>query len=170
MFWLLLYESQIWNRRGKCVLIIKKPVVQLLNRVWLCSPIGSSMPNFPAFQYLWEFAQTHVHWVNDVIQPSHPLSPPSPFALNLSQHQDLFQWVGSLHQVAKVLKLQFQHQFIQGIFRVDFFWIDWLDLLVVQRDSQKSSPAPQFKSINSSALSILYGPTLTCVHDYWKKP
>ena len=79
----------------------------------LRSSVDCSMPGFPVFHHIPEFAQTHVHRVSDVIQPSHPLSPPSPFALNLSQHQDLFQWVGSLHQVAKVLKLQFQHQYFQ---------------------------------------------------------
>ena len=62
--------------------------------------------------------QTHVHWVGDAIQASHPLSSPSPPALNVSQHQGLFQWVNSLHQVVKVLALQ--HQFIQCIFRTDF--------------------------------------------------
>ena len=66
-----------------------------------------------------EFAQIHVHWVDNAIQPSHPPSPPSP-ALNLSQHQGLFQWVSSSHQVTKVLELQFHHQPFQWIFRVDF--------------------------------------------------
>ena len=65
-----------------------------------------------------EFTQTHVHWVSDAIQPSHPLSPPSPPALNLSQHQGLFWWVGSSHQVAQVLELQ--HQSFQWIFRVEY--------------------------------------------------
>ena len=74
----------------------------------------------PCPHHLPEFAQTHIHWVGDAIQPSYPLSPPSPFALNLSQHQGLFQWVISSHQVAKVLELQLQHQFFQWIFRVDF--------------------------------------------------
>ena len=64
------------------------------------------MPGFPILHYLPEFAQTHVHWVSDAIQPSHPLSLPSPPALSLFQHQGLFQWVDSLHQVAKVLELQ----------------------------------------------------------------
>ena len=72
----------------------------------------------PVLHHLLEFAQTHVHWVSDAIQPSHPLLPPLPPALNLSQHQDLFQWVGSSHQVAKVLELQ--HQSLQWILRVDF--------------------------------------------------
>ena len=67
--------------------------------------MNCSTPGFPVLHYLLEFAQTHVHWVRDAIQPSHPLLPPSPLALNLSQHQGLFQWVGSPHQVAKVLDL-----------------------------------------------------------------
>ena len=72
----------------------------------------------PCSSLLLEFVQTHVHWVGDAIQPSNPLSSPSPPALNLSQHQGLFQWVGSLHQVAKLLELQ--HQSFQWIFRTDF--------------------------------------------------
>ena len=84
-----------------------------------------SMPGFPVLHHLPEFAQTHVLWVDDAIQPSHPLLPASLPALNLSQHQGLFQWVGFLYQVAKVLELQFQHQSFQWIFKVDFLW-DWL--------------------------------------------
>ena len=67
----------------------------------LCDPMDHSTPGSPVLRYLPEFTQTHIHWVDDAIQPSHPLSSPSPPALNLSQHQDLFQWVGSSHQVAK---------------------------------------------------------------------
>ena len=74
---------------------------------------------FRILHHLPELAQTHVHWVSDAIQASHPLSPPSPPALTLSQHQGLFRWVGSLHQVA-ILELQLQHQSFQWIFRVDF--------------------------------------------------
>ena len=90
-------------------------VVHSLSHVWLCDPIDCSKPGFPVLHHLLEFAQTHVHWVSDAIQPSHPLSPPSPSALNLSQHQGLFQWVSSSHQVAKVLELQLQHQSFQWI-------------------------------------------------------
>ena len=86
----------------------------------LCDPMDCSTPGLPLLHYLLEFPQTHVHRVGDVIQPSHPLSSPSPPAPNLSQHQGLFQWVSSLHQVAKVLELQLQHQSFQWIFRVDF--------------------------------------------------
>ena len=91
----------------------------------LCDPVNCSTPGFPILHYLLEFAQTHVHWVSDAIQPSHPLPPSYPFLFSLSQHQGLFQWVGSSHQVAKVLALHLQHQYFQCIFRVDFLW-DWL--------------------------------------------
>ena len=87
----------------------------------LCNPMNpmkpGSTPGFPFLHCLLEFAQTHVCWVGDAI-PSHPLSSPSPLALNLSQHQGLFQLVSSLHQVAKRLELQLQS--FQWIFRVDF--------------------------------------------------
>ena len=76
----------------------------------LCDPMNCSMPGFPVLHHLLEFAQTHVHWVGDAIQPSLPLLPPSPPAFNISQHQSIFQWVGSLYQVAKVLELQPQSQ------------------------------------------------------------
>ena len=74
----------------------------------ICNPMNLSMPGVPFHHQLLEYTQTHVHWVGDAIQPSHPLSSPSPSALNLSQHQGLFQWVPSLHQVAKVLEVQLQ--------------------------------------------------------------
>ena len=142
--------------------------VQLLIRVRLCDPTDCSTPGLPVHRQLPELTQTHVHWVGDAIQSSHPLSSPSPSAFKLSQHQGLFQWVSSSHLVAKVLELQLQYQSFQRIFRTDFLE----DGLVVSpcspRDSQESSPTPQFKSINSSALSFLYSPTLTSIHDYWK--
>ena len=133
----------------------------------LCNPMNCSMPGFPVLHHLLEFTQTHVHWV-DAIWPSHLLSSPSPPPFNLPQHQGLFQWVSSSHQVAKVLEFQLQHQSFQWIFRVDVLW-DWLIWsLCCTRDSQVSSPAAQFESIISLVLSFLYGPTLTSIHDYWK--
>ena len=75
---------------------------------------------FPVHHQLPEFAQTHVHHVSDSIQPSHPPLSPYPPTSNLSQHQYLFQWVGSSHQVAKVLEFQLQHQSFQWIFRTNF--------------------------------------------------
>ena len=86
----------------------------------LCNPIDCSTPGLHFHHQLLEFTQIHVHWVSDAIQPSHPLSPPSTPALSLSQHQGLFQWVSSSHQVAKLLEIQLQHQSFQWIFRTDF--------------------------------------------------
>ena len=76
----------------------------------LCDPMDCSMPGLPVHHQLPEFTQSHVHWVSDAIQLSHPLFSPSPPALNLSQHQGFFKWVSSLHQVAKVLEFRLQHQ------------------------------------------------------------
>ena len=84
----------------------------------LCDSMNRSTPGLPDHQQLPEFTQTHVHRVGDAIQPSHPLSSPSP-ALNLSQHQGLFRWVSSSHQVAKVLEFQLQHQSFQSTPRID---------------------------------------------------
>ena len=134
----------------------------------LCDPMDCSTPGFPVHHQLLELTQTHVHRVSDAIRPSHSLSSLFPPAFNLSQHQGIFQWVSSSHQVAKVLELQLQHQFFQWIFRTDFLE-DWLVCSPCSpRDSQESSPASQFKSIDSSLLSFLYSPTLTSIHDYWK--
>ena len=93
----------------------------------LCYPINRNTPGLPVHHQLPECTQTHVHQVGDAIQPSYPLLSPSLPALNLSQHQGLFKWVSSLHQVAKVLELQLQHQFFQWIFRTDFLqdWLVW---------------------------------------------
>ena len=85
-----------------------------------CDLMDCSMSGFPVHHQLPELAETHVHWVSDVIQPSHPLLSPSLPDFNLFQHQGLFQGVSSSHQVAKVLELQLQHQFFQCIFRTDF--------------------------------------------------
>ena len=87
------------------------------NTLW---PDGLLHTRLPVYRQLPELAHTHVHWVADAIQSSHPLSFPSAPAFNLSHHQDLFQGVSSWHQVIKVLELQFQHQFFQGIFSTDF--------------------------------------------------
>ena len=101
--------------------------VQLLSSVqFFAIPLDWSMLGFPVHHQVLELAETHVHQVGEAIQSSHPLSTPSP-AFSLSQHQDLFQWVSSSHQVAKVLELQLQlqHQSLQWIFRTDFLF-DWL--------------------------------------------
>ena len=86
----------------------------------LCDPMVCSMPGLPVHHQLLKITQTHVHWVGDAIQPSHPLLSPSPPAFNLDQHQGLFKWVSSSHQMAKILKFQHQHQSFQWIFMPDF--------------------------------------------------
>ena len=134
----------------------------------LCDPMNHSMPGLPVHHQFPESTQTHVHWVNDAIQPSHPLSSPSPPALNLSQHQGLFNCVSSSHQVAKVLEFQLQHQSFQWTLRTDLHYDGLVGSPCSLRDPQESSPTPQFKSINSSALSFLYSPSLTSIHDHWK--
>ena len=88
--------------------------------------------------------------------------------LQRSQHQVLFQWVNSSREVAKVLEFQLQHQSFQWTPRIDFLLDGLVGSPCSPRDSQESSPIPQFKSINSLALSSLYSPTLTSIHDYWK--
>ena len=143
-------------------------LVQSLSCVWFCDPMDCSMPGLPIYHQLPEFTQTHVHWIGDAIRPSHPLPSSSPPAFDVSQHQGLFKWVSSSHQMAKVLQFQLQHQSFQWIFRTDFLWDGLVWSPCRPRDSQESSPTPYFKSINSSALRFLYSPTLTFIHDYWK--
>ena len=137
--------------------------VRLFATPWIAVGQG-----FPICHQLPDFTQTHVHWVSDAIQPSHPLLSPSPPAFNLSQHQGLFQWVSSSHQGDKVLEFQLQHQSFQWLFNTDFLYYGLIGSPCSPRDSQESSPRPQFKSIHSLALSFLYSPTLTSIHDHWK--
>ena len=150
LFQMLVHAIGLEYLRKRCCCSVAQ------SRLTLCNPMDCSTSGFPVLHHLPEFAQTHVHWVGNSIQPSHPLSPASLPALNFSEYQGLFQWVGSSHQVAKVLELQLQHQSFQLIFRVDFLqdWLVWTPSC--PRDSQESSP-PQFGSITSSVLSLLYG-------------
>ena len=126
-----------------------------------------STPGFPVLHHLSEFAHIHVHWVSDAIQPPHPLSSPSPPAFSLSQHQGLFQWVGSSHRLAEVLSFGFGISPSNQYSGLISFGIDLFDLLAVQEESQESSLEPQFESISSSALSLLHGTALISVHDCW---
>ena len=96
----------------------------------LCNPMDCSTLGFPVQHHLPELAQTHTHWVSDAIQPSHPLSCPSPSAFNLSQHQGLFQWVSSSNQVAKVFEFQLQHVLPMNI--QDWFPLEWTGWIFLQ--------------------------------------
>ena len=124
-----------------------------------------SMPGLPVLHQLLELAQTHVHWVGDAIQPSHPLLSPSPPALNLSQHR-VFSDESALC-IRRPKYWSFSIILSNEYSGLISFRIDWFDLLEVQ-GTQESSPTPQLKSISSSAYNLLYGPTLTSMHDYWR--
>ena len=119
----------------------------------LCDPMNGSMPGLPVHHQLLESNQTHVHWVGDAIQPFHPLPSPSS-AFTLSQHQGLYHWVSSSHQVAKILEFQLEHQSFQWIFRIDFFFrIDWFDLLAVLETLNTTVQKHQFFGVQLSLWS-----------------
>ena len=136
----------------------------------VCDPMDFSPPGFPVDYQLPEPTQTHVHHVGDAIQPSHPLSSPSPPVFNLSQHQSLFQShfftsggqsIG-VSASASVLPMNIQDWFPLG-------WTGWISLPSMGLSRVFSNTTVQYtKSISTSALSFLYSPTLTSIHDYWK--
>ena len=99
-FWIFIQRQ--WKNLKRYFVII----VQLLSCVWLCDPMDCSTPGLPVPHHLLKFTQVYVHCTGDTIQQAHPLTPSSPCALNLSQHQGLFQWFCYLHQVIKILELQ----------------------------------------------------------------
>ena len=115
---------------------------QSLSRVQLCDPMNRSTPGLPVHHRLPEFTQTHVHRVSDAIQPSHPLSAPSPPAPNPSQHQSLFPWVNPSHEVAKVLEFQLQHHSFQRNPRADLLQNGLVGSPCSPRDSQESYRYP----------------------------
>ena len=133
----------------------------------LYNPKDCSRPGCPVLHHLPEFAQTHIHWVDDAIQPSHRLLPllllPSIFpSIRVFSNESVLRirW-------PKDWSFSFSISPSNEYSRLISFRIDWFDLLAA-RDSQESSLAPQFKSINSSVFSFLYGATLTSIHDYWE--
>ena len=139
----LVLEEWKWYKGGKVIVFYHSTkfsplcfytfflvvIVQSLSQCpTLCSPMDCSTPGFPVLHHLLEFAQTHVYWVGDAIQPSHPLLSPFPPALNLSQHQGLFQWVNSSRQVSFSFNISPCNE-CSGLIS---FRMDWLDLLAVQ--------------------------------------
>ena len=131
------------------------------NSLW---PHGLQHTMLPGPSPTLELTQTHVHWVGDAIHPSHPLSSPSHPTFNLSQHQGLFQWVSTSHQVVKVLELQLQHQSFQWIFSTDLLEDGLVGSPCCPGDTQEFSPTAKFKSISvwSSAFSHIH--TWKCYH------
>ena len=140
-------------------------VAQSCPTLW--DPMDRSMPGLPVHHQLPELTQTHVHWVSDAIQPSHPVIP-------FSSHLQSFPESGSF-QISRFFTTGGQNIRVSASASVLSMNIqDWFPLgglfgfPCCPKDSQESSPTPQFKSINSSALSFLFSPTLTSIHDYWK--
>ena len=127
-----------------------------------------SMQSPPVWHHFLNFAQVHVHCNGDTNQPSHPLTPSSPSTLNLSQHQGLIQWDSYSHQMTKIpgvlASASVLPMRIQGWF--PWHWLAWSPCC--PRDSQESSPAPQFKGINSLAFYLLYHPVLITVCNFWE--
>ena len=133
----------------------------------LCDPMECSMPGLPVHHQLLELTQTHVHWVDDAIQPSHPLSSPSP-AFNLSQHRGLFNWVSSSHQV-EIGWIGVSASTSNEYSGLISFRMDWLDLLAVQGTLKSLLQHHSSKaSILWHSAFFLYSPTLTSIHDHWK--
>ena len=141
-------------------------VVQLLSRVWLCDPMDCSIQGFPVLHFLPEFPQTHIHWVSDAIQPSHPLSPTSPSALSLS-HIRVFSKESALGiRWPKFWSFSFRSVLsvnIQG-----WFPLGLTGVILLSRELSRVFSSITVQRHHSSELSLLYGPTLTSVHDYWK--
>ena len=158
-----LLKEECWNIQVQTV-DVPVVAVQSLSHVWICDRMDCSSSSFPVLHHFPEFALNLVHWAGDAIQPSHPLLPPSPPALKsfpasgvLSNELALCNkwpkyWSFSISPSSEYSGLT-------------SFRMDWLALLAVQ-GTLKSSPTPQVKSINSSVLSFLYGPTLIPIHDY----
>ena len=133
----------------------------------LCKPMDCSMPGLPAHHQLLEFTQIHLHWVSDAIQPCYALSYPSPPAFNLSQHQGLFTWVSSSHQVAKVMEFQLQEQFLpMNSQDWSLGWNGWISLQSKGLSRVFSNTTIQKHQFFGAQLS-LQSP-LTSIHDYWK--
>ena len=124
--------------------------------------------DIPVHHQLPEFIQAHVHCVSDAIQPSHPLSSPSPPTFNLSQHEGLSNESVLCIRWPKYWSFSFSISPSNERPGLISFRTDCLDLFAVQGTLKESSPTPQFKSLNSSAFSFLHSPTLTSIHDYWK--
>ena len=134
----------------------------------LCNPMNHSKPGLPVHHQLPEFTQTHVHRVGDAIQPSHPLSSPSPPAPNPSQHQGLSN-ESTLHiRWPKYWSFSLSISPSNEHSGLISFRMDWMDLLAVQGTLKSLFQHPQFKNIISLVLSFLHSPTLTSVHDHWK--
>ena len=137
------------------------------SRLLLCDPVDYSTPGFPVFYHLPKLAQTHAQWVSDAIRPSHPLSSPSPPTLIFCSIKVFSNESVLCIRQPKYCSFSFNISPSSVYSGLICFGTDWSDILAVH-GTLKSSLTPQFKSINSSVLSFLYGPNLTSIYDYWK--
>ena len=158
-----------FKRRKKLSIIMKSmsasccSVTQSHPTFW--NPTDCSTPGFPVLHCLLKLAETHVHWVSDVIQQSHPLLSPSSSALNLSHHQGLFQWVGPLNKMARVLELQLQHQSVLPMNIQVLFHLGLTTLISLRsKGLSRVFSNTTVQNINSLMLSLHYGWILT--HPY----
>ena len=142
--------------------------VQLLSRVRLCDPMDCSTSGLSVHHQFLELTQTHVHWLSDAIQPSHPLLSPSPPAFNRFPASESFQMSRLFASGGQSIGVSASASFLPVTIQ-DWFPLGWTGWISLQsKGLSKSSPTPQFKSINSSALSFLYSPPLISIHDHWK--
>ena len=161
----ILQEGHWWQIRNKeSFPFISQFSSVVQSCLTLCDPMDCSMPGLPVHHQLPELAQIHVHLVGDAIQPSHPLSSPSP-TFNLSQHQDLFKWSVCIRP--EYWSFTFSIRSSNEYSGLISFTTD-VGSPCSPRGSPESSPTPQFKVINSLVLSFLYSPTLTAIHECWK--
>ena len=161
----ILQEGHWWQIRNKeSFPFISQFSSVVQSCLTLCDPMDCSMPGLPVHHQLPELAQIHVHLVGDAIQPSHPLSSPSP-TFNFSQHQDLFRW--SVRIRPEYWSFTFSIRSSNEYSGLISFTTD-VGSPCSPRGSPESSPTPQFKVINSLVLSFLYSPTLTAIHECWK--
>ena len=130
--------------------------------------MDGSTPGPPVHHQILELTQTHVHWVGNTIQPSHPLPSPSPPALNLSQHQGLFQWVSSSHQGAKVLQLLALVLPVNIQDRFPLEWTGWISLQ--SKGLSRVFSSTSLQKYQFFGAQLLYSPTLTNINDYRKNP
>ena len=134
----------------------------------LCNPMDCSTPGLPVHHQLPEFTQTHVHWVGDAIQPSHPLSSPSPPTFNLFHHQGLFKWVSSSHRWPKYRSFSFNISPAREHSGLISFKMDWLDLIAVQ-GTLKSLLQHHSSKVSILWCSAFFIVQLSSIHGYWKK-
>ena len=146
--------------------LMRSSVTQLY--LTICNPMDCNTPGFPVLHHLSEFAQTHVHWISDAIQPYQSLWPPLSPAPNLSQHQSLFQWVNSSHEVAKVLEFSTSAS-VLPMNTQDWSPLGWTGWISLQsKGLSRVFPTTTVQKHQFFGISFLYTPTLTSIHDYRK--